>query len=126
MSKQPDVIVSQHEAGQGTLRSYVTGFVASICLTLAAYIMVTHRLIAAKWSLVAVVVGFALLQFIVQLLFFLHLGRETKPRWKLLVFCFMIMVVLIIVFGSLWIMTNLNNRMTPAQIKAYMNNQSGF
>lgn len=126
MSTQPDVIVSQHEAGQGTLRSYTTGFAASIYLTFTSYILVTHHLIKERWDLVAAVIGLALLQFIIQLLFFLHLGRETRPRWKLMVFCFMIMVVLIIVFGSLWIMTNLNTRMTPAQMNTYMQNQAGL
>ena len=60
-----------------------------------------------------------------RLYFFLHLGKETKPRWKLYVFGFMVSVVLIIVFGSIWIMNNLNYRMTPAQINQYMNSQGG-
>jgi hypothetical protein len=34
-------------------------------------------------------------------------------------------VVLILVFGSIWIMNNLNYRMTPEQINTYMNNQGG-
>jgi hypothetical protein len=36
------------------------------------------------------------------------------------------MVVCILVFGSLWIMNNLNYRMTPQQIQSYMDNQTGF
>ena len=64
-----------------------------------------------------------LAQFFTQLLFFLHLGRETKPRWKLLVFLFMTMIVAILVFGSLWIMYNLNYHMTLQQMYQYLNNQ---
>lgn len=67
----------------------------------------------------------ALAQFFAQLYYFLHLGRETKPRWKLLVLCFMILVVLIIVVGSIWIMYNLNYRMSPQQMNTYMLNQNG-
>jgi cytochrome o ubiquinol oxidase subunit IV len=58
--------------------------------------------------------------------FFLHLGRETRPRWKLAVFLFMLGVILILVFGSLWIMTNLNYRMMPKQMVQYMNSQAGL
>jgi cytochrome o ubiquinol oxidase operon protein cyoD len=125
MSNHPDVVVEQHETDRGTLRTYVTGFVASIVLTIAAYLLVTHRALSRR-TLIAAVIGLALAQFLVQLLFFLHLGRETKPRWKLMVALFMVMVVLILVFGSLWIMTNLNYRMTPDQINKYMNSQAGL
>lgn len=106
----------------GSLLSYVSGYVLSLYLTITAYVMVTHHLFS-NHGLVAAVVILALIQFLVQLLFFLHLGRETKPRWKLFVLLFMVMVVLILVFGSLWIMDNLNYRMTPAQINQYMQSQ---
>jgi len=125
MSKQPDMIISRHDTDRGTPRMYVSGFVASIVLTLTAYLLVVHHALSRR-ILIAAVVALALTQFLVQVVFFLHLGRETKPRWKLAVFLFMTMVVLILVFGSLWIMTNLNYRMTPEQINTYMNNQSGF
>lgn len=125
MSKQPDTIISRHDTDRGTPRTYVAGFVASLVLTVTAYLLVVHHALSRR-LLIGAVVALALTQFLVQVVFFLHLGRETKPRWKLAVFLFMTMVVLILVFGSLWIMTNLNYRMTPAQINTYMNNQSGF
>ena len=107
-----------------SLKSYVTGFVWSIGLTLVAYDLVTQNHFSHT-ALIATIVALALLQAVIQLLYFLHLGTETKPRWKLVVFLFMLMVVVILVFGSLWIMNNLNYRMTPQQINAYMNNQGG-
>jgi cytochrome o ubiquinol oxidase subunit IV len=107
-----------------TFTAYVTGFVWSLALTVVAYTLVVHHTFSSS-ILIAVVVGLALLQALIQLLFFLHLGRETKPRWKLFVFLFMVMVVAILVFGSLWIMANLNYRMTPGEINNYMNNQGG-
>ena len=39
---------------------------------------------------------------------FLHLGQEDKPRYQLTAFNFMVLVVLILVFGSIWIMQNLD------------------
>jgi cytochrome o ubiquinol oxidase operon protein cyoD len=112
-----------------TLSSYLAGFIVSLCLTMTAYLMVINHLFSRR-LLVAAVAGLALAQFMTQLLFFLHLGRETKPRWKLGVFMFMVMVVLILVFGSIWIMANLNYHhdqlITPAQINHYMHSQDGL
>lgn len=116
---------AQQKAGHTRLQTYVIGYVASVLLTVTAYALVRAHAFA-KWTIVSLILALAMIQFLVQLLFFLHLGREGKPRWKLLVLLFMILVVSIIVGGSLWIMNNLNYRMTPEQIQTYMNNQSGF
>lgn len=124
MSKNELIAASAHDAEHGTFRLYISGFVSSIVLTLAAYLLVVHHTFASR-LLIGTIVVLALIQFLVQMFFFLHLGRESKPRWKLLVLGFMIMVVLILVIGSLWIMANLNYRMTPQQINTYMQNQDG-
>jgi cytochrome o ubiquinol oxidase operon protein cyoD len=108
----------------GTKRTYVTGFALSVGLTLVAYWLVTRHVITGA-GLVFVILVLAFIQFLVQLFFFLHLGHETKPRWRLLVLSFMIMIVLILVVGSIWIMNNLNYRMTPGQMNTYMQNQDG-
>jgi cytochrome o ubiquinol oxidase operon protein cyoD len=123
MSK--NIVVSKHSTEHGSFRSYLTGFSLSILLTLTAYLLVVHKSFSTG-LLVALIIGMALIQFLIQLIFFLHLGKETKPRWKLFVFIFMIIIVLILVLGSLWIMNNLNGRMTPQQVNTYVNNQSGL
>lgn len=53
------------------------------------------------------------MQFIVQMIFFLHLAREKAPRLKLIACLFMIMVLVIIGGGTLWIMHDLNERTMP-------------
>jgi cytochrome o ubiquinol oxidase operon protein cyoD len=90
--------------------SYVTGFLFSIILTFAAYILVVNHVLEDA-LLVAVIIGLAIIQLFVQLFFFLHLGKESKPRWNLLMLSFALGVVIIIVFGSLWIMKNLDYNM---------------
>ena len=112
------------DAPNGTFTSYATGFIWSLGLTLVAYTLVVRHSFSNR-GLIAAVAGLALVQFLFQLFYFLHLGRETKPRWKLFVFLFMVMVVVILVAGSLWIMSNLNYHMTPSQITNYLNNQGG-
>lgn len=94
----------------GTLKAYIIGFVSSILLTAASFFIVITRLLPGQ-VLIYSIVGLALAQAIIQLLFFLHVGQEAKPRWETLVFYFMVMVLLIIAIGSLWIMYDLNNRL---------------
>jgi cytochrome o ubiquinol oxidase subunit IV len=92
-----------------TYKSYVLGFFLSIVLTLGAYFLVVERLFTAE-SAVYAIIGLGIVQALIQLVLFLHLGRESRPRWNMLVFLFMVMVIVIIVGGSLWIMDNLDYR----------------
>lgn len=111
----------------GGIGSYVTGFVLSIGMTVVSFILVASHLLTSLGTLV-VIVTLAALQIIVQLFFFLHLGRESKPRWNIYILLFALMVVIIIIGGSLWIMHNLDRYMimTPEQINTYMHNNEGL
>ena len=116
---------SHPESDRSSYVSYFTGYILSVICTLTAYILVV-RYNLSKWVLVYVLAGLAIIQFLIQMRLFLHLGKEAKPRLKLLVFGFMVLVVAILVFGTLWIMYNLNYRMpTQAQINSYMQAQNG-
>jgi cytochrome o ubiquinol oxidase operon protein cyoD len=108
---------------------YTVGFVLSLLLSLAAYFYVVGH--GSNAWLLPVLGVLALVQMIVQLLFFLHLGEETGPKYKLFSFLFMFGILIIVVGGSLWIMTNLNYNMmnmTPAEKTNYMSgaNNMGF
>lgn len=112
MQKDPSALISQHEAHEGTLQSYVIGFVLSLIFTIIPFVMVINDIVSGN-ARVAMLLGFALLQFMVQAVFFLHLGRETKPRWRLIALLFAVFTIAIVVIGSLWIMYSLNYRMMP-------------
>jgi cytochrome o ubiquinol oxidase operon protein cyoD len=116
----------EHDFDQATYKNYVTGFILSLVCTLFAYILVVKKVIDSRWALAGVVAVLALIQFVTQLTLFLHLGKESRPKFKLLVFCFMLSVVIILVAGSIWIMYNLNYRMsfTPTQVNQYLQNQN--
>lgn len=106
--------------------SYIVGFVLSVIMTLLAYFIVVSGL----WStqmIVIFVLTLAVVQLVVQVVFFLHIGRGS--RWKLLTFIFTILVVAIVVVGSIWIMDNLNYNMmhmSPDEIKRYMSENEGI
>lgn len=115
-------------AGHGSYLSYTVGFVLSIVFTLAAYFLVVDKVLSGR-QLVLAIVGLAVAQLFVQLVFFLHLGRESRPRWNQMTFWFAALVVVIVVFGSIWIMENLDYNMMPDEMNQYMleqNKKGGF
>src|SRR4051812_1609899 len=121
-----EAIVAQHESEVIKLGSYVLGFVSSIALTLISYFLVVNQSLR-RAPLIGVIVVLALAQFTLQLIYFLHLGTERKPRWKFLVFSFMVSVVLILVIGSIWIMDNLNYHMLSGhQLEQHMKVEEGL
>lgn len=93
----------------GTLKAYLIGFITCILLTGLSFFLVIAKILP-KPMLTYTILGLAIVQATVQLLFFLHVGQEPKPRWETLVFFFMVMVLLIVFIGSLWIMYDLNDR----------------
>jgi cytochrome o ubiquinol oxidase operon protein cyoD len=111
--------VSDHHEENISLSNYVVGYTLSVVLTLSAYLIVTRHLFSDPLAM-ASIAGLAVLQFVVQLYCFLHLGTEAKPRWKQIVFWFMLLVVFILVAGSIWIMANLDYNMTESQTNNYV------
>ena len=101
----------------GTIKSYLIGFFGSCLLTGASFLLVMTKWLTGA-SLVYTILGLALVQAIVQLLYFLHVREGAKPRWEMLVFYFMVIILLIIVIGSLWIMNDLNDRMMSGMVMA--------
>src|SRR4051812_32012975 len=79
-----------------TLAGYSAGFGLSLVLTASAYSIVTQKVFTGGW-LIGSIITLAILQVLGQLFFFLHLGHETKPRWKLVVLLFMLLVLGIVV-----------------------------
>ena len=102
--------MSESVAGAGHLKNYVVGFITSICITLASYLTVSQTLLKGGF-LVGAVASFAISHAVVQLFLFLHLGDPTRPRWRMMVFLYTLMILSIVVAGSLWVMNNLNYRM---------------
>jgi cytochrome o ubiquinol oxidase subunit IV len=94
----------KHEReAHGSLKSYIIGFVLSLVLTaIPLTVVLSHWLEGG--AAVAVLVGSAVLQFVVQLVYFMHLREEKKPRWNLLALLLGLVVLMTIVAGSMWIM----------------------
>lgn len=109
----------------GSLASYIAGFILSIAFTLGAYYVVKQHVESghlefSHGAILWIISTLAVLQLFVQLYFFLHLGKESKPRWNLMAFLFAVLIVAILVVGSIWIMHNLDYNMTGDEIDTYI------
>ena len=104
--------MDQHHGWNISIKPLIYGFLASVGLTLIAYLIaIQHTL--CKCHLILVVLGLAILQALVQFVLFMHLGIESKPRWNLVFFVFTVVIMAVIILGSIWIMYNLNYNMMP-------------
>ena len=102
----------------GSLTSYLVGFILCLILTVASFLIVYFKLLTGH-ALIYTLIALGITQAIIQMLFFLHVGQEAKPRWETISFCFMIMCVLILVIGSLWIMNDLDQRVMPTMTHSH-------
>lgn len=112
--------------------SYTIGFVLSIALTVVVYFVAK----SSGWSTQTITIAAlaaAALQVVVQSRFFLHVKRGKigdDNDWQLGTYLVAWAMLSIIVFGSLWVIHNLNYNMgmTPDQMldKIKIENTKGF
>lgn len=109
-------MIDAHHGWNKDYKPQVYGFLLSIIFTLVTYfIAVKHY--ATGTALLIAVFGLSLAQAAVQLVFFFHIGLESKPRWNLIIFLFLVLVMIVIIGGSMWIMYNLNYNMAMPGMK---------
>lgn len=99
----------------GNMASYIIGFILSLVFTLTAYYLVVNKTFTG-YTLLATILGFAVLQMAVQIFFFLHLGRGPKPLYNVVFFVATLALILVVVFGSIFIMNNLQYNMSPTEV----------
>ena len=105
-----------------TVKPYIIGFVLSLLLTFGAFFIVNQHVSPQHMEfshtfIIMTILILAIAQLLVQLFFFLHMGREQKPRWNMAVFLSFISLILMIVIASIWIMYHLNYNMSPMDMQ---------
>lgn len=105
-------MIDLHHGWNTSLKPQYLGFVLSLLLVLSAYRIVTgHHL--SDGALKITIFGIAIFQALIQLVFFMHVGMESKPRWNVISLISTVIVILIVIGGSLWIMSNLDYNLMP-------------
>lgn len=97
----------------GSYKSYLTGFVLASILTIIPFAIVMTGGFESRIMTAIVVVGFAVVQILVHMVYFLHMNTRSDEGWTMLSMIFTIIVVVIMISGSLWVMYNLNTNMMP-------------
>lgn len=109
----------------GSAQSYIIGFILSLEFSLIPYYMVVHKTLSGN-ALLFAILGFAFLQMLIQITFFLHLGRGPKPNWNLYFFVSTAGIIAIVVGGSILIMSNLHYNMQPSEQTKKIINDEGI
>jgi cytochrome o ubiquinol oxidase subunit IV len=110
-------LLSPHEpassSSHGSMKGYVVGFVLSLAITLAAFGAVMSNVVPHHMRL-AIIVGLCVIQLVVQLVYFLHMGTSRDQRENTAIFLCTGLLIAIVVAGSLWVMHNANVNMMAA------------
>lgn len=91
----------------------ITGFITSLILTVAAYFIIINPEYFNFEIKTAILVIFvlALVQSLVQLIFFINVWKENGPLWNLGIFVSTVSIIFIVIFFSIWIINHLNYNM---------------
>jgi len=105
-------MIDQHHGWNVSFKPIWIGFVISLVLVFAAYRIVDHYHLTHR-LLIASIISIGCVLTVIQLIFFLHLGLEEKPCWNLWLFILGVILILCVILGTLWIMSNLNYNLMP-------------
>ncbi|GGY10577.1 cytochrome o ubiquinol oxidase subunit IV [Massilia dura] len=100
-------------AVHGSMKDYVIGFVLSVILTAIPFWLVMNDVIKDSSTLGLVIIGFAAVQMVVHMVYFLHMNAKSEGGWNMLALIFTVIVIVITLAGSLWVMYHMNKNMMP-------------
>lgn len=109
------------EAGHGSLKGYVIGFVLSLVLTAIPFWLVMGKVFPSSSVTAIVILAFAAVQIVVHMVYFLHMNAKSEGGWTILALIFTLVLVVITLSGSLWVMYHLNHNMMPASMHEVRN-----
>jgi cytochrome o ubiquinol oxidase operon protein cyoD len=107
----------QHDAHDdigyhATVKGYAIGFVLSVILTAIPFWLVMAKVLPPE-ATKFIILGFAGVQVVVHMIYFLHLNAKVEGGWTMLSTLFTIIVVVIMLAGSIWVMYHMNTNMMP-------------
>ena len=101
-----------YTAGHGGNGHRVGSLLAIILTVIPFWLVMSGSPLSSGWT-AGVIFAFAIVQIIVHVVFFLHLDTRSEGGWTLLAFLFTSIIVVLTIFGSIWVMYHLNLNMMP-------------
>ena len=114
-----------HEGGDAyhaTLKGYATGFLLSVILTAIPFWLVMAKVLPSPKITGFVILGFAAVQMVVHMIYFLHMNAKVEGGWSMLALLFTVALVVIMLAGSIWVIYHMNANMMPTPDPAAMRN----
>ena len=101
-----------HMEAHGSMKDYTIGFVLAVILTaIPFWLVMTHQLPPGTTRFV--IVGFAAVQFVVHMVYFLHMNSKSEGGWNMMAMLLTIILLFIVLSGSIWVMYHMNANMMP-------------
>lgn len=104
MTTSRDHAVNQDSQGHNSSRPYIIGYILSLVLTAAAFVLVLTQGMGIV-PLMIVLLLLATLQIFVQLFFFMHVTEGEGPSYHVMALVLGALFTFTIIGGSIWIMT---------------------
>ncbi len=104
-----------------TLKGYATGFILAVILTAIPFWLVMGKVFDKPTTTALVILGFAVVQIVVHMIYFLHMNAKSEGGWTMLALIFTLVLVVITLSGSLWVMYHLNHNMMPSSLHEMRN-----
>jgi cytochrome o ubiquinol oxidase operon protein cyoD len=99
-------------ANHGSLKDYSIGFILSVILTAIPFWLVMNHVLPSGTT-GFVILGFAAVQVVVHMVYFLHMNSRSEGGWNMMALIFTIIVLFIVMAGSIWVMYHMNANMMP-------------
>jgi len=103
----------EDDGPHSTVKGYAIGFVLSVILTVIPFYLVMAKVFDSSSTTALVILGFAAVQIVVHMVYFLHMNTKVEGGWSMLALIFTLVLVVITLAGSLWVMYHLNHNMMP-------------
>ena len=101
-----------HLEAHGSMKDYTIGFILAVILTVIPFwLVMTHQL--APDTTKFVILGFAAVQVVVHMVYFLHMNSKSVGGWTMMALILTIILLVIVLVGSIWVMYHMNANMMP-------------
>lgn len=101
-----------------SFKDYAIGFVLSLILTAIPFWLVMSGALPADTTR-AVIVAFAGVQVVVQMIYFLHLNAKSEKGWNMMALILTVVLLVIVLAGSIWVMAHMNANMMPSHTSGF-------
>lgn len=102
------------------IKFYFFGFLFSFFLTLLDFFIVYINIFSKNFTLFILLI-LLIIQVLIQMKYFIHLKIISKNSWNVISTFFMLIISIILFFGTIWIMFHLNHYICLLNIKYYYN-----